>query len=320
MTKRAVLIAGPTASGKSGFAMALARQIDGVIVNADSMQVYDGLRILTARPSAEDEDLLPHRLYGHVPPEMRYSVGRWLRDVSPVLDAIWQAGQQPIIVGGTGLYFKALTEGIAETPHISEAEHAAFVAEHAEIDIEDLQDQLAALDPVSANRIERNDRQRTLRALMILHRTGQTLSDWQNTARDNAILPLEDTVHRVLMPADRNWLYERIETRFLAMLNEGGEAEALSLLDRGLSGSLPVMSAISLPHYARFLKEQDGFERADIVEKSVRDTRRYAKRQLTWFRNQMAGWPRLDPMAWVGNEAKMLKDLQLIAQELEKQA
>jgi tRNA dimethylallyltransferase len=320
VTKRAVLIAGPTASGKSGFAMALAKRIDGVIVNADSMQVYDGLRILTARPSAEDEQTSPHRLYGHVPPAMRYSVGRWLRDVSPVLDAIWQSGQHPIIVGGTGLYFKALTEGIAETPHISEAEHAAFVAKHAETDIVDLQQHLASVDPVSANRIERNDRQRTLRALMILDLTGQTLSDWQDSARDNAILPLEDTVHRVLMPADRNWLYNRIETRFHAMLDEGGEAEALYLLKQGLPDSLPVMSAISLPHYARFPEPPNAVERADIVEKSVRDTRRYAKRQMTWFRNQMAAWQRLDPMAWVSDDTKMQKDLRQIAQELEKQA
>lgn len=320
MTNRAVLIAGPTASGKSGFAMALAKQLGGVIVNADSMQVYDGLRILTARPSVEDEQALPHRLYGHVVPETRYSVGGWLRDVAPVLDDIWSSGQLPILVGGTGLYFKALTQGIAETPHISEAEHAAFVAENADIDVQDLQVQLALVDPASAGRIERNDRQRTLRALMILNHTGQTLSDWQRRAMQSALLPLDQTVHRVLMPADRAWLYARIEKRFLAMLTEGGEAEALSLLQRGLAPGLPVMSAISLPHYAASLDSPEGPDRASIVEKSVRDTRRYAKRQMTWFRNQMADWPRLDPMQWIKNDDKMLKDLQQIAQELEKQA
>ncbi len=320
MTNRAVLIAGPTASGKSGFAMALAKPLGGVIVNADSMQVYDGLRILTARPSPDDEQALPHRLYGHVAPETRYSVGGWLRDVAPVLDDIWSNGQLPILVGGTGLYFKALTQGIAETPHISEAEHAAFVADHADIDVQDLQAQLALVDPISSNRIERNDRQRTLRALMILDHTGRTLSDWQRSAMQNALLPLDQTVHRVLMPADRAWLYARIEKRFLTMLDEGGEAEAMSLLQRGLAPGLPVMSAISLPHYAASLDSPEGPDRASIVEKSVRDTRRYAKRQMTWFRNQMADWPRLDPMQWIKNDDKMLKDLQQIAQELEKRA
>lgn len=320
MTKRAVLIAGPTASGKSGFAMALAKQFDGVIVNADSMQVYDGLRILTARPSQEDEQALPHRLYGHVAPDTRYSVGGWLRDISPTLKDIWAQNQLPILVGGTGLYFKALTEGIAETPHISEQEHAAFVANHADIDIQDLQDRLARLDPVSANKIERNDRQRTLRALMVLDHTGQGLSDWQRSAEHQALLPLAQTVHRVLMPADRAWLYGRIEKRFLAMLDEGGEAEALNLLQKNLAGGLPVMNAISLPHYAAHMKDPETIDRTDVVEKSVRDTRRYAKRQMTWFRNQMKDWPRLDPMEWVNDGDKMLKDLQQIAQELEKQA
>lgn len=320
MTKRAVLIAGPTASGKSGFAMELAKQFDGVIVNADSMQVYDGLRILTARPSLEDEQALPHRLYGHVASDTRYSVGGWLRDISPTLQDIWSQNQLPILVGGTGLYFKALTEGIAETPHISESEHAAFVADHANIDIQDLQDRLARLDPVSANKIERNDRQRTLRALMVLEQTGQSLSDWQRSAAQQALLPLEQTVHRVLMPADRAWLYARIETRFLAMLDQGGEAEALTLLQKNLAGGLPVMNAISLPHYAAHMKDPETIDRAEVVEKSVRDTRRYAKRQMTWFRNQMKDWPRLDPMDWVNDADKMLKDLQQIAQELEKQA
>lgn len=320
MTNRAVLIAGPTASGKSGFAMALAKQLDGVIVNADSMQVYDGLRILTARPSLEDEQAHPHRLYGHITPETRYSVGGWLRDISPTLQDIWNNRQLPILVGGTGLYFKALTEGIAETPHISEDAHAAFVADHADVDIQDLQDRLARLDAVSASKIERNDRQRTLRALMVLEHTGKSLSDWQRSAAQQAVLPLAQTVHRVLMPADRAWLYARIEKRFLAMLDDGGEAEALSLLQKNLADSLPVMNAISLPHYAQHLNDPATIDRTGVVEKSIRDTRRYAKRQMTWFRNQMKDWPRLDPMEWADDPDKMLKDLQQIAQELEKQA
>ncbi len=320
MTKRAVLIAGPTASGKSGFAMALAKRVNGVIVNADSMQVYDGLRILTARPTPQDERTLPHRLYGHVAPDTRYSVGAWLRDIAPVLEDIATRNMVPIIIGGTGLYFKALTEGIAETPQISECEHVDFIARHAALTTPQLQDRLVAADRAAADRIERNDRQRTLRALMILELTGQSLSDWQLRASQTAILPLHHTIYRVLMPSDRAWLYERIEERFGTMLDAGGEQEALALLQRGLAPQLPVMNAISIPHYAAYIRQGVIGERDAVIEKSVRDTRRYAKRQMTWFRNQMANWPRLDPMQWADDSDKMLKDLDQIAQDLEKQA
>ena len=320
MAKRAVLIAGPTASGKSGFAMALAKRVNGVIVNADSMQVYDGLRILTARPTPDDEHALPHRLYGHVAPDTRYSVGAWLRDIAPVLQNIAERSMVPIIVGGTGLYFKALTEGIAETPQISERDHADFVTRHAALTTPQLQDRLVAVDRASADRIERNDRQRTLRALMVLELTGQSLSDWQRHASQNAILPLHHTIYKVLMPSNRAWLYERIEARFGAMLEAGGEQEALALLQRGLPPQLPVMNAISIPHYAAYIRLGTTADRDTVIEKSVRDTRRYAKRQMTWFRNQMANWPRLDPMQWAEDSDKMLKDLHQITQELEKQA
>lgn len=320
MTKRAVLIAGPTASGKSGFAMALANRVNGVIVNADSMQVYDGLRILTARPTPEDEQALPHRLYGHVAPDIRYSVGAWLRDIAPVLQDIAAHDRVPIIVGGTGLYFKALTEGIAKTPQISERDHAGFVARHAELTTQELQDRLIAADRAAAERIERNDRQRTLRALMVLELTGQRLSDWQRSAGQTALLPLRHTIHRVLMPSDRTWLYERIEKRFGAMLEAGGEQEAQALLRRGLPPQLPVMNAISIPHYAAYLRRDAAAGHGAVIEKSVRDTRRYAKRQMTWFRNQMPDWPRLDPVLWARDSDKMLKDLRQITQDLEKQA
>ncbi|MBL4647009.1 MAG: tRNA (adenosine(37)-N6)-dimethylallyltransferase MiaA, partial [Rhizobiales bacterium] len=318
--KSAVLIAGPTASGESGFAMALAKSINGVIVNADSMQVYDGLQVLTARPSVEDEASLPHRLYGHVPADIRYSVGAWLRDVEPVLAQIWADNKCPIIVGGTGLYFRALTEGLAETPEISPKNHESFIAQHSDMTSSQLHDILSIQDAEAAQKLETNDRQRILRALMVLELTGQSLSDWQRRGNSNAILPLEQTVYRVFIPADRTWLYERIENRFLAMLQNGGEAEARALLERQLPQKLPVMNAIGMPwfhalHIANSISDHDY-----AVEKSIRDTRRYAKRQLTWFRNQMADWPSLDPQQWEADSAKMQTDLAQIITELDNQA
>lgn len=322
LPKSAVLIAGPTASGKSGFAMKLAEAVNGVIVNADSMQVYDGLHILTARPSAEDEAATPHRLYGHVPSNMRYSVGAWLRDVEPVLHDIWESEQVPILVGGTGLYFKALTEGLAQLPEIPAAEQDAFMAENADISSYDLHARLFQQDSETASKLERTDRQRILRALMVVERTGQGLSTWQKDNQSKSILPLDRTAHRVLMPGDREWLYERIETRFHQMMEGGGAKEARDLVlgEPWLDVSLPIMGAISIPHYVQLLREQHYPVHEEVVGKSIRDTRRYAKRQLTWFRNQMGGWPRLDPQAWEANPRNMQQDLDALVQEVQNGA
>ncbi|MEP0519759.1 MAG: tRNA (adenosine(37)-N6)-dimethylallyltransferase MiaA [Hyphomicrobiales bacterium] len=320
MTKRAVLIAGPTASGKSGFAMSLAKKINGAIINADSMQVYDGLRVLTARPSTSDEESLPHHLYGHVAPTTRYSVGEWLRAVERILPKIEKVGQIPIFVGGTGLYFKALTEGLSALPEFPPEQFNNFVANHADQSIQTLQEKLFSSDPSAATRIERGDRQRTLRALMVLELTGQSLSSWQRHAAANSILPVQQTIRIVLMPSDRAWLYQRIDKRFLQMVHdEGGAAEAHDLLSQKISQDLPLMKAIGVPHFYERSVPITATEFEEVISLSQRDTRRYAKRQMTWFRNQMGDWPRLDPMSWQDAPDKMLKDLDQIAQELEKQ-
>lgn len=315
-----MLIAGPTASGKSGFAMALAKKIKGAIINADSMQVYDGLRVLTARPSTSDEESLPHHLYGHVAPTTRYSVGEWLRAVERVMPKIENAGQIPIFVGGTGLYFKALTEGLSVLPEFPPEQFDDFVAKHADESTQALQEKLSSSDPAAATRIERGDRQRTLRALMVFELSGKSLSIWQQQAAANSILPVQQTVRIVLMPSDRAWLYQRIDKRFLQMVNdEGGIDEAQNLLSRSISQGLPVMKAIGIPHFYERDEPTRMSDLEEIIALSQRDTRRYAKRQMTWFRNQMGDWPKLDPMAWQDVPDKMLKDLDQIAQELEKQ-
>lgn len=323
MKKRAVLIAGPTASGKSGFAMALAKMINGVIINTDSMQVYEGLQVLTARPTQADEAEVPHYLYGHVPASTRYSVGAWLRDVAEMLPKIEAAGKTPLFVGGTGLYFKALTEGLAALPEFTPEQFQSFVANLQDEDTASLQEKLASVDPQSAARIERGDRQRTLRALMVLELSGQSLSQWQQQAEANCLLPLEQCLPIVLMPKDRAWLYQRIDKRFNQMvLDEGGAEEADTLLARDISTDLPLMRAIGMPHFYAQRNADEPENRPDIdqiISLSQRDTRRYAKRQMTWFRNQMDHWPRLDPMSWQDSPDKMLKDLTQIAQELEKQ-
>lgn len=320
MNKRAVLIAGPTASGKSGFAIALAKKINGHIINADSMQVYEGLRVLTARPSPAEEKTVPHHLYGHIPAATRYSVGSWLRDVETLLPTFKKTGKTPIFVGGTGLYFKALTEGLATLPEFTPEQFNRFVTNLADLPTQSLQKRLKHEDPVGSGRIERGDRQRTLRALMVLELTGQNLSDWQQQSQSQALLQLKVCLPIVLMPQDRAWLYSRIDTRFEQMVNEdGGAKEAHALLAREISPDLPLMRAIGMPHFYKLATNNPGTNMDNVVSLSQRDTRRYAKRQMTWFRNQMNHWPRLDPMIWEQQPDKMLKDLDQIAQELEKQ-
>ncbi len=318
--KTAVLIAGPTASGKSGFAMSLAKDIDGIIVNADSMQVYEGLRVLTARPSVEDEAKTPHMFYGHVKPNIRYSVGSWLRDVKPVLREIHASNKTAIIIGGTGLYFRALTLGLAETPEISADTQQEFIKSYEGKSNHDLHALLSLQDNETAQKLEPNDRQRVLRALMVIELSGQSLLDWQRNAQANAVLPLEHTVHRVLMPSDRAWLYERIKQRFLFMVKNGGLEEAQDLLSQNIPAELPIMNAIGMPHFYQFFVERRYPVLSEAYDKSIRDTRRYAKRQLTWFRNQMAHWPGLDPLLWETDSGKMQADKAEIITELEKQA
>ena len=290
----AILIAGPTASGKSALALDLARATGGVILNADSMQVYRELRILSARPDAQEEALAPHRLYGHVAASERYSVARWREDARIELEAAWRDGQLPIVVGGTGLYFKALTEGLSSIPPIPAELRAATEARADSEGVPALHQALAKLDPESAARLAPHDRTRVVRALEVVEATGRTIGAWQ---RETGAPPLVDaaTVRRIVIEPERATLYERIGARFDAMVERGGLAEAEALIALGLDPALPAMKAIGIREFGAHLAGELPLDEA--IERAKMETRRYAKRQGTWFRNQMADWPRLAPGA-----------------------
>jgi tRNA dimethylallyltransferase len=285
--KRAVLIAGPTASGKSRLALALAQELGGVIVNADAMQVYRDLRILTARPSAEEEARLSHRLYGHVDAGETYSVGRWVRDVAPVLAEAARSGRLPILVGGTGLYFKALTRGLAAIPPVPPAIRAGLRARLASEGAQNLHAELGKRDPESAARIRPEDGVRIARALEVLQATGRTLSDWHRAGMP-ALLDPDDAVKIFLNP-DRAELYRRIDARFDAMVAAGALEEVRALDARGLEELHPALKAHGVPWLREVLAGRLTLEAA--AGEAKQDTRRYAKRQFTWFRHQLPEFP-----------------------------
>ena len=293
---RAVLIAGPTASGKSALALQLAEALGGVIVNADSMQVYRDLRVITARPSPAEEARAPHRLYGHVDAAVNYSTGQWLRDVAGALREAADQRRLPILVGGTGLYFKALTFGLAAVPpippDIRERVRARVAAEGAPA----LHAELMRLDSATATRITVNDRSRIARALEVVLATGRPLSDWHR----EGMPPLVDAARaaKVFITCERAELVRRIETRFAAMLKAGALDEVRTLAARTLDPALPAMKAHGVPWLIRHLNGEISLDEA--AAGAVMDTRRYAKRQLTWFRNQLPGWTWATPQ--VANE------------------
>jgi tRNA dimethylallyltransferase len=284
----AVLIAGPTASGKSRLALDLARTLDGAIVNADSMQVYGELRILTARPPPADMASVPHLLYGHVPAADRYSVGRWLDAIAGVLGAVREEGRLPILVGGTGLYFKALTEGLAAVPPIPVEVRQAVLQNTEGEGSEILHRQLADIDPEDAAQIRPSDRSRILRAMEVFEATGRSLAAWR--ARPAAPVLDRSTVECLILDPDRALLHERIASRAEAMIHEGAMAEVEALAKLRLSPDLPAMKAIGVRELLGHLRGDLSLEEALAGTKT--ETRRYAKRQMTWFRNQMAGWRR----------------------------
>nr|WP_147105175.1 tRNA (adenosine(37)-N6)-dimethylallyltransferase MiaA [Tateyamaria sp. syn59] len=268
-----VLIAGPTASGKSALALAIAEAQGGVIVNADASQVYDCWRVLTARPSAEEEARAPHHLYGHIPYDAPYSTGHWLREVTPLL-----SGARPIIVGGTGLYFGALTEGLADIPDTPPEVRA-------QADALDLGKMLAALDRETLQRIDVANRARVQRAWEVQHATGQPLSHWQDQTRDPVLGP--GAFAGVVMDSPKEWLTPRIAARFDQMLKGGALEEARAMLDRH-NPALPSCRAIGVAEALAVVRGEMDHEAA--VERATIATRQYAKRQRTWFRSRMAEW------------------------------
>lgn len=272
-----VLIAGPTASGKSALATRIAEAQGGVIVNADALQVYDGWRVLTARPSEAEEAAHPHALYGHVPFEAEYSVGDWLRAVTPLL----KDGPRPIIVGGTGLYFRALTEGLAEIPPTPPEVRAEADARPLAALLADL----AQEDPAILPRIDQQNPARVRRAWEVVRATGKPLSAWQD-GTEPPLLPLDRTRPFVL-DADRDWLADRIARRFDLMLDQGALNEARANLPRWPRAG-GASKAIGAPELMAHLQGEITLDTAR--EAAIIASRQYAKRQRTWFRARMGGW------------------------------
>jgi tRNA dimethylallyltransferase len=290
-TLPAILIAGPTASGKSALALKLAEKLGGVVINADSMQVYRDLHIITARPSAADEVLAPHLLYGHVDAGAAYSAGAWCVDAGGALAQAARAARVPIVVGGTGLYFETLTKGIAPVPTIADDVRAAVRARLEAKGAAALHAELAGVDPAMAERLLPGDPSRITRALEVVLATGRSLSDWHAQAQ----APVLDPAHavKIFLRADRTELKRRIENRFATMLATGAIEEVRALAARQLDPSLPAMKAHGVPWLIRYFNAEISL--AGAAAGGVRDTWRYTKRQATWFRNRMPDWSWTDP-------------------------
>ncbi len=285
----AILIAGPTASGKSALAVEVARRVSGVVVNADSMQVYEGLRILSARPLDAEMGGIEHRLYGHVPPESAYSAGAWMREVEALLPDLRARGLVPVFCGGTGLYFKALLGGLDDLPEIPAAIRDGWRARMAQEGPSALHEALRDRDPEAAARIRASDPQRILRALELFDTTGAPLARLHRGA-GSGLIDGARALRLVLTP-DRAVLRERIARRFDAMLREGAEAEAEAFRMRPRAASGLAASAIGIAELARVRSGE--LSLAQARDLAVTRTRQYAKRQETWFRNQFdAGWRR----------------------------
>ena len=285
-----ILIAGPTASGKSALAMGIAARTGGPIINADAMQVFADWRILTARPSAEAEARVPHALYGHVPGHLEYSVGRWLRDLAPLLD-----GPTPVVVGGTGLYFTALTNGLAPIPEIPDDVRRAAMKRITADGIDTL---LGELDSETRTRIDERNPMRVQRAWEVLASTGRGLAAWQDET-DPPLLPLSSAA-AILVDAPKDWLNERIERRFACMLSDGllDEVRTNAPAWHPARPSAKAIGAAELIAHVRGEVSLDDARDAAIVA-----TRQFAKRQRSWFRSRMSGWQTICPVSDLGASA-----------------
>jgi tRNA dimethylallyltransferase len=289
---RVILLAGPTASGKSALALRIAERVGGTIINADSMQVYRDLRIITARPMPQEEARVPHLLYGHVDAAENYSVGRWCVDAGAAIAEAARADRVAILAGGTGLYFKALTQGLAAVPPIPAGIRATVRARLKE-GVAPLYDELLRHDPQAARRLMPGDRARVTRALEVVLATGRPLADWHREGLPPAI----DAANaiKIFLDVDRAELYRRIDARFDAMLASGALDEVRQLAARHLDPSLPAMKAHGVPWLIRQFAGE--ITLAEAAEGAKRDTRRYTKRQATWFRHQLPDWEWLTPEA-----------------------
>jgi tRNA dimethylallyltransferase len=279
----AVLIAGPTASGKSALALELAQATGGVIINADSMQVYRDLRVITARPTPQEEAVAPHRLYGHVDAAVNFSAGGWVADAAAVLAELRAQNRLPIFTGGSGLYFKALTRGLSAVPPIPVTIRESVRARLERDGVEALHAELGQRDPASAERLKPRDRTRIARALEVMEATGRSLIDWHREGLPPLLPP--GRFHALFLNPDRDQLYARIDARFEAMLGAGALEEVAALAARRLDPLLPAMKAHGVPALVRHIEGQISLQEAAAIGRA--DTRHYAKRQFTWFRHQL---------------------------------
>ena len=287
---RAILIAGPTASGKSALAVRMAQSHDGVVVNADSMQVYRDMRILTARPDETELLAAPHALYGYVGGGEPYSVGRWLGDIAGALADCSRSGLVPVITGGTGLYFKALLEGLSPIPQIPAGIREQWRCEAARLGAARLHEVLSVRDPETAARLRPEDTQRLTRALEVLEATGRSLSDWQR--EPGSPLIAEQDALRLVVTLDRSELHRRADARLDAMMAAGALDEVEALAGQGYATDAPLMRALGVGPLLDALAGKMIFEAA--LERTKLDTRQYIKRQETWIRRNMIAWRSID--------------------------
>ena len=290
---KAVLIAGPTASGKSALALALAQRTGGVIINADSMQVYRDLRVITARPTPDEGARVPHRLYGHVDAAINFSAGAWVADAAEVLAEARRQNRLAIFAGGSGLYFKALTRGLSAVPPIPAEVREDVRARLQRDGVEALHAELAQRDPVAAERLKPRDRTRIARALEVVEATGRSLTSWHRDGLPPLLSPGQFSA--LFLAPDRDALYARIDARFDVMLNAGALQEVERLAARRLDPLLPAMKAHGVPALIRHLQGEITLEQAAVIGRA--DTRHYAKRQFTWFRHQLPEFEWMKPEA-----------------------
>lgn len=277
-----IVVAGPTASGKSSLALSLAEKFDGEIINADSMQIYQEFRILTARPALEDEARIRHHLYGVVSANTHFSAGAWLEQAVPIIEDMQIRRRVPIVCGGTGLYLKVLKEGIAAIPDVPADVIDSTTALYDTVGGVVFQQKLAGLDPDGANKLEPGDRQRLIRAYAVASSTGKPIGVWQ--AEQSPEPPLQANFFTVHLIPPRDQLYARIDARMDQMIEQGALEEVRALQNQGLDPRLPALKALGVGDFNQYLS--GGLSMAEAADKVKQSTRNFAKRQLTWFRNQ----------------------------------
>ena len=281
--KPILIVAGPTASGKSSLALAAADKYNGVIINCDAMQVYRELRLITARPSSEDEAKVPHKLYGVIPAAEACSAGIWRELAVAEIETCWRADRLPIVTGGTGLYIRALMEGLTDIPEIPREIREEVTERRDQIGPEAFRQELAKFDPVSAERLNPTDSQRMIRAYEVYLGTERSLTDWHQVAPTTP--SLEANYQSIIFEPPRDELYAKCEARFDWMIDTGVLDEVHALMELNLEPSLPAMKALGVPELITYLRDKMTLE--DAVSAAKQATKRYAKRQMTWFRGQI---------------------------------